>query len=92
MKNISIELASDIQNATINFVNQNNNIQAAITALKNITHSPLGVIPNTNKLISKDDYLGINEEDRKVISEFIFFLEKKQVPLREVFVMLINEI
>lgn len=82
METISRRLAADLQNATANFTTQNNNIQTAIDALKSITHKPLFTIPSSLNLGNKNDQnliLGITNEDRKLISGFISFLESKHM-------------
>ena len=81
----TLKVASYIQNATIGFVNQNNNIKNAVNALKSLTHQPRYTIPNTTKMGSQEEYFGISDDDRKTISDFIKFLEKKEMPMREVF-------
>jgi len=88
---IEIKTAYELQNATVNFANQNNSIKIAIEALKSITHRPLGHIANTEKFLNKNDYFGITEEDRKTISDFIKFLETKEMPMGELFKCITNQ-
>lgn len=90
METISRRLATDLQNATSNYATQNVNLQNAIDALKTITHKPLFTIPCTLQLGNKNDHLGITNEDRKLISDFISFLESKHMPMRELFNFIID--
>lgn len=84
---VTFKGANELQKATINFNNQNNNLRSAIEALKCIAHRPICAIPNKNK------FLGITSEDRKKISDFIEFLETKEMPMRELFeYVLMNEV